>query len=325
MIRLGLIGAGRWGKIYIRTIEGMGDRLKLAQVARSKPENSWKKVATSPEIDAVIIATPAPLHAEMARACLQAGKPCIIEKPLCFDTATAQSLKQLAEKAGLAVLVNYIHLYNPAYRALKEAVVSSGKPVRAILSEGMDLGPFRPDTGTLWDRCPHDVALCLDLMGASGAGADLSAFGAFPDSQGRPEMVTLRLRWPGRNLPGQEGGVTAWIQSGRLSPQKKRTLSVITDRELFHFNEHSAVKCRRIPFDFSGRAGVGNGPLPKEGTPLPVPDRPTPMEAMLAAFADQLEKKAPPTGLGLTVELTRLLEECDKLLASQNKERSCAS
>lgn len=316
MLRLGLIGAGRWGKVYIRTIEGMGPRLKLAQVATSKPENSWKSIASSPEIDAVIIATPAPLHAEMARACLQAGKPLIVEKPLCFDAATAQSLKQLAEKAGLPVLVNYIHLYNPAYQALKEAVAASGQPVRAILSEGMDLGPFRPDTGTLWDRCPHDVALCLDLMGSGAPVTDLSAFGAFPDSQGRPEMLTLRLRW--------EGGVTAWIQSGRLSPQKKRTLSVITDRELFHFDEHSPVKCQRIPFDFAGR---------KEGKPIPVPDRPTPMEAMLAAFADQLEKKgqparqelAGPAGLGLTVELTRILEECDKLLASQNKERSCAS
>jgi UDP-2-acetamido-3-amino-2,3-dideoxy-glucuronate N-acetyltransferase len=261
----------------------------------------------------------------MARACLQAGKPIIVEKPLCFDAGTAHSLQQLAEKAGLPVLVNYIHLYNPAYLALKKAVAASGKPVRAILSEGMDLGPFRPDTGTLWDRCPHDVALCLDLMGGSGAGAEVSAFGAFPDSQGRPEMVTLRLRW--------EGGVTAWIQSGRLSPQKKRTLSVITDRELFHFDEHSPVKCRRIPFDFSGRAGLGSGPLPKEWTPIPVPERPTPMEAMLTAFADQLEKKNPPArqelagpdGLGLTVELTRLLEECDKLLVPQNKERSCAS
>lgn len=317
MIRLGLIGAGRWGKVYIRTIEGMGDRLKLAQVATSKPENSWKKLASSSEIDAVIIATPAPLHAEMARACLQAGKPLIVEKPLCFDAATAQSIKQLAEKAGLAVLVNYIHLYNPAYRALKEAVAVSGQPVRAILSEGMDLGPFRPDTGTLWDRCPHDMALCLDLMGAGASGADLSAFGAFPDSQGRPEMVTLRLRW--------ESGATAWIQSSRLSPQKKRTLSVITNTGLFHFDEHSPVKCRRIPFDYPGRAGLGSDPLPKEGTPIPVPDRPTPMETMLAAFADQVEKKGPPGELGLTVELTRVLEECDKLLASQNKERSCAS
>ena len=297
MLRLGLIGAGRWGKVYLQTIERMADRLKVVRVATSKPEGSWKEVAASPDCDAVIIATPAPLHAEMARACLEAGKPVIVEKPLCFDTATARSLEQLAKKSGLPMLVNYIHLYNPAYRALKQAVADSGKPVRAILSEGMDLGPFRPDTGTLWDRCPHDVALCLDLMGASGAGAEVSAFGAFPDSQGRPEMVTLRLRW--------KSGVTAWIQSGRLSPQKRRTLSVITDTELFHFDEHSSTRCRRIPFDPAGR---------KEDKPIPVPDRPTPMEGMLAAFADQVDKKTPPDGLGLTVELTRVLEECDKLL-----------
>ncbi len=307
MLRIGLIGAGRWGKGYIRTIEGMGSRLRLAQVVTSRPENSWKKLVASPDCDAVIIATPAPLHAEMVRACLEAGKPCITEKPLCFDAATARALKEQADQAKLPVLVNYIHLYNPAYQALKKAVASAGKPVRAILTEGMDLGPFRADTGTLWDRCPHDVALCLDLMSGAGPAVDLFAAGTFPDAQGRPEVVTLRLGW--------QGGVTAWIQSGRLSPQKKRTLSVITDSSLFHFDEQAAVKCRRIPFDYPGRTEAArNGPLPKEGEPLPVPEKPTPMEVMLSAFADQVEKKAPPDGLGLTVELTRVLEECARLL-----------
>ena len=308
MLRLGLIGAGRWGKVYIRTIEGMAPRLKLVRVAVSRPENSWKELVASPECDAVIIATPAPLHAQMLRACLEAGKPIIVEKPVCFDTATASALKEQADKARLPVLVNYIHLYNPAYQALKKAVAASGKPIRGILTEGMDFGPFRADTGTLWDRCPHDVALMLDLMGGAGAGAEVSAAGAFPDAEGRPEMVALRLRW--------KNGVTGWIQAGRLSPQKKRTLSVITDTALYHFDQQAAVKCRRIPFDFPGRTALGSGPLPKEGEPIPVPEKPAPMEAMLAAFADQVEKKAPPAGLGLTVELTRLLEECDKVLRS---------
>ncbi len=307
MLRLGLIGAGRWGKVYIRTIEGMAPRLRLIRVATSRPENSWKELVASPDCDAVIIATPAPLHAEMVRACLEAGKPCIAEKPLCFDAATARALKEQADQTKLPVLVNYIHLYNPAYRALKKAVASAGKPVRAILTEGMDLGPFRADTGTLWDRCPHDVALCLDLMGGADPVSDFSAAGAFPDAQGRPEGVTLRL--------GGKGGATAWIQSGRLSPRKKRTVSVITDSSLFHFDEQAAVKCRKIPFDYPGRTeAAGSGPLPKEGEPLPVSEKPAPMEVMLSAFADQVEKKAPPDGLGLTVELTRVLEGCAKLL-----------
>ena len=308
MLRLGLIGAGRWGKVYLRTIERMPDRLQAVRVATSKPEGSWKEVIAAPEVDAVIIATPAPLHAEMARACLERGKPCIVEKPACFDAATALALKGQADKAGLPVLVNYIHLYNPAYQTFKRAVAASGKPIRAILSEGIDLGPFRPETGTLWDRCPHDVALCLDLMEKTGTGpaAAVSAAGAFPDAQGRPEMVTLCLRW--------KGGATAWIHAGRLIPQKRRTLSVITDTELFHFDDQAPVKCRRILFDYAGRARLGSGPLPKEGEPIPVPEGPTPMERMLSAFAAQVEKKEPPAGLGLTVELTRILEECDKLL-----------
>lgn len=316
MLRLGLIGTGRWGKVYLRTIEGMGTRLRLTQTAASRPEGAWKKLVVSPEVDAVIIATPAPLHAGMARACLEAGKPVIVEKPLCFDAATAETIRKESEKAKLPVRVNYIHLYNPAYRALKQAVSESGEPVRAVVSEGTDLGPFRPDTGALWDRCPHDVALLLDLMGADRPVERIRALGGLPDPQGRPEMATLNLLW--------KGGASGWIHAGRLLPAKRRTLSVFTDSTLFHFDDQAAVRCRRIPFDYAGREKLGGAPASKEGEPIPVPDRRAPMEVMLAEFADQVEKKRAPGGLELTVELTRILEHCARLFSS-SKEVSCAS
>lgn len=323
-MRLGLIGAGRWGKVYIKTLQTMAPRLQLTHLATSRPENKslapaakifsdWKELLAS-DCDGVIIAAPSALHVEMTRACLKAGKPVIVEKPLCFEAASAESLQKEADKAKLPVLVNYIHLYNPAYQTVKLAAAASGKPVRAIVSEGTDLGPFRPDAGTLWDRCPHDVALCLDLAGGA-APESVSAMGQFPDKHGRPEMISIKLNW--------KNGPEAWIHAGRLIPQKRRTLSVLTDTELFHFDEQAAVRCRKIPFDYTGRANLGSSPLPKEGTPLPVPDKPTPMEMMLSVFADQVEGKQPPAGLGFTVELTRILELSEAHL--KKKETRCAS
>lgn len=306
---LGLIGAGRWGKVYIRTIEGLGPRLRLTHLATSRPENKtlvkgpvtlfsdWKQLIAS-DCDAVIIAAPAPLHAEMTRACLEARKPCIVEKPLCFDTATAESIRAAAEKAAVPVLVNYIHLFNPAYRALKAAIAAAGQPVRAIVSEGMDLGPFRPDTATLWDRCPHDLALCLDLIGEAAGLPEVRALGGCPDAQGRPEMVSIRLDW-------KEKG-SAWIHAGRLSAKKKRALSVLTDSHLFYFDELDTPHCRKIPFDYTRRAEGGSAPIHEKGEPISVPDRPTPMEEMLTAFAEN--KISFP--LKRTVELTRILETC---------------
>lgn len=305
MLRLGLIGSGRWGKVYLRTIRGMAPRLRVTGVATSRPKDSWKELVDSPLNDAVIIATPAPLHAAMARRCLERGKPCIVEKPLCFDVRTARDLQRRAEKARLPVLVNHIHLHNPAYRALKRAVLASGEKIRAVLSEGMDLGPFRPDVGTLWDRCPHDVALCVDLL---GPGAKPDAFGGLPDRKGQPERVTLSLRW--------KNGAAAWIQSGRLSAQKKRTLTVVTDSTLFHWDDQDEVRCRKIPFDYSRRMGLGSAPLPKGAKEIPVPAGPTPMEAMLAAFADEVQQRKPASGLRPTVEVTRILEQCQRALSS---------
>ena len=317
MLRFGLIGAGRWGKVYIRTIEKLGSRIHLTHLATSRPENKallkeparlfsdWKKLLAS-DCDAVIVAAPAPQHAEIASACLKAGKPVIVEKPLCSKAKTAEVLLKQAKKARLPMLINYVQLYNPAYRAIKQAVAQAGNPVRVIFSEGMDLGPFRPDTGTLWDRAPHDVSICLDLLGKAGAKTKVKVLGALPDKKGRPEMLSIRLEW--------SRGPSAWIHAGRLSPNKRRTLAVITDTNLFHFDDQVEVRCRQVPFDYKSRMEMGSAPWPKEGDPIPVPEG-TAMEQMLLSFADQVEHKKPPlVDPALTLELTRILEQCEKQL-----------
>ena len=85
-LRLGLIGAGRWGRIYIRSIASM-ENLALAAVASSNPQTEallppgcrqlgdWRALIALPEVEAVIVATPPSLHFAMAKTALLAGNP----------------------------------------------------------------------------------------------------------------------------------------------------------------------------------------------------------------------------------------------------------
>src|SRR3954471_12673660 len=85
-LRLGLIGAGRWGRTYIRSIAAM-ESLVLTAVASSNPETDvllppgcrrlgdWRRMIALPQVEAVIVATPPSLHFAMAKAALEAGKP----------------------------------------------------------------------------------------------------------------------------------------------------------------------------------------------------------------------------------------------------------
>ena len=174
-VRLGLIGAGKWGVNYIKTIELMkGIELRIIacknSISRKKAlfpnykfTNSWKEVVESNEIDAIIIATSPILHYEIAASCIKNRKPILVEKPLTLCVDNAESLIYLAEKNKINVKVNHIYLYHPAFRLLKKSLATELN-LKSIYSVSGNYGPFRKDISPLWDWGPHDVSMCLAIM-----------------------------------------------------------------------------------------------------------------------------------------------------------------
>jgi len=255
--RFGLLGAGRWGQVYIRTLASLADRCRLTHLctSQSRPAgvsgdvavvSDWRVLVRS-DCDAVIIATPPHTHAEILEACLEARKPCIVEKPLCLDVATVERLHQRVQASGVPVLVDHTHLFSPAYQALTRDLEEHGEPIRLILSEGMAFGPFRAHTPALWDWGPHDVSLCLDLLGECPEHID--ALGGPSSPSGVPDQVSVRLDFP--------GGATAWIHVGRLSPQRRRTLSIVTDTRLYVLDDLASEPLTVSRIQFSERYTQG--------------------------------------------------------------------
>ncbi|WP_442575356.1 Gfo/Idh/MocA family protein [Microbacterium sp. F51-2R] len=83
----------------------------------------WRSVIADPEIDAIDIVTPPPLHEEIAVAALAAGKHVFCEKPLSNDLASAQRMASAAAAAPSArtqVGFNYRHI--SAVRHIKDLV-----------------------------------------------------------------------------------------------------------------------------------------------------------------------------------------------------------
>jgi len=146
--------------VYIRTLAALGERCRLTHLCTSRPQNAtladhpvavvsdWRELIRA-ACDAVVIATPPHLHAEMVEACVEAGKPCIVEKPLCLDVERAERLHRRIQASNTPVLVNHTYLFHPAYLALKQALEEAGEPIRVILSEEGGFGPFRTHTLTV--------------------------------------------------------------------------------------------------------------------------------------------------------------------------------
>ncbi len=314
-VRIGLVGLGRWGRVHLRTLLSLSDRCTVTHLCTSRPEHAalvphpvtvvrtWRALLRAP-CDAVVIATPAATHAELLAACVRAGKPCLVEKPLCLDVATATRLDRTVRASGVPVLVNHTHLFDPAYEALKRAVANAGDPIRLIISEGMALGPFRTDVSVLWDRGWHDVSLCLDMMGRLPT--RVAALGGPAGPNGFPEQVSLRLEFP--------GGACAWIQAGCLSVEKRRQLTVFTERRLYRWNAQGKVPLVWAPITFSRRTrgGIPEAPAWKA---MRVEAVERPMRRMARCFLDGLHGRARDRfGTTLAVRVTRVLAACSRAM-----------
>lgn len=174
ILNLGLIGAGAWGRNYIKTIDGLAGT-RLTCLASRNTENpalvgpdcviseDWHEMIAGGDLDGVIIATPPALHTEMTLAVIDAGIPVLVEKPMTLSLADAETVVEAAKAKNAIVLVDHTHLYSAAWEALKNDAKAG--PLISISTVAGKWGPFRQDTPMLWDRGSHDIAMCLDLVG----------------------------------------------------------------------------------------------------------------------------------------------------------------
>jgi len=242
-LRLGLIGAGRWGKRYIETIRGMSG-VRLAVVVSRNQEtthlvpdaavlNDWRDLVAG-DLDGVVIATPPATHSEILRSMVSAGIPTMVEKPLCLDLTEALALRDLVRKSKVLILVDHTQLFHPAFTTLKVHGEELG-PVRFVRSEGAAFGPFRSDVSVLWDWAPHDVSLCLDLLNR------------VPDrvsALGDDGSVTVWLHF--------DNDTSAWIANSNLSLQKRRLLTVYFEHHALVLDDSAIDKLTEYKVDFEG-------------------------------------------------------------------------
>lgn len=234
-VRLGLVGAGAWGRNYIRTIAGLTG-VVLARVASRNPDTEslvppscvvtpdWSDLVGAADLDGLILAVPPKVQAAIAEAAIGARLPLLLEKPVTIGVAETQHLAALASQAGVPVLVDHVYLFHPAYLALKEVVRQHGG-ARAIRSVGGAQGPFRPDVPVLWDWAPHDIAMCLDLVGETPSAVAGACTRSEDTPDGRGEIWTLDLKFP----CGTEASVTV---GNLMEARNRRFTAIVSEGEV---------------------------------------------------------------------------------------------
>lgn len=157
MKRIGLIGAGVIGAEHARILQeevagaclaAISDprAAQAAQIARGAPVYADAlALIRSADIDAVVIASPDATHASLARICVEAGKPVLVEKPIAGSAAEGLTVVEAEVAKGRRfVTVGYMRRFDPGYRAMKATLVS-GDIGEAVLLHNVHRNVSAPD------------------------------------------------------------------------------------------------------------------------------------------------------------------------------------
>jgi len=168
-IRIAVAGAGLIGKRHIAAIDVVPN-VTLAcivepsdegeSLAKAKGTALYRTLAdmlSTNRPDGIILATPNQTHVEAGLACIAAGIPTLIEKPLATDTASALSLVNAAEAANIPILTGHHRRYNPLVQKAHD-VISSGA-----------IGRITAIHGQTWLRKPDDY-FDVEWRSLTGAG-----------------------------------------------------------------------------------------------------------------------------------------------------------
>jgi predicted dehydrogenase len=180
-VRVGVVGLGYWGPNLARNFGAIpgcelayvcdADEAVRGRVARMFPQATptaeLDDLLADPELDAIVLATPVPTHAELAVRVLEAGKHCFVEKPLAQSAAAAQRAVAAAQRSGRILMVGHLLEYHPGVRKLKELTESGelGDEIYYIYGNRLNLGKLRADENALWSLGAHDVSVVLYLAG----------------------------------------------------------------------------------------------------------------------------------------------------------------
>jgi predicted dehydrogenase len=218
VIRCGLIGVGSWGQKYIDAISKRTD-IKLVALSRNKPikpemlkdcvfYEDWHNLIKNGGCQAIIVCTPPETHLKIATEIIKNKIPVLIEKPVTLSLEDTIELFEIDLQA--IILVNNIHLFSPAYEKLLTIVPQLGK-IKSIVSSGYNYGPFRTYS-SLYDYGPHDIGMCLQLIGDCCSVVDVSNI-----STNKSELYDFILKF---------GDIPVSIRVGNGATDKSRYFEV---------------------------------------------------------------------------------------------------
>jgi predicted dehydrogenase len=279
-----LWGCGRWGRHILRDLRELGARVTVVAASEESRRNAAEGGAAAivdvldaagPDLDGVVIATPAHHHAEAILAAAAVGCPIFCEKPLTRDLAREA---EIMNACGERLFVMHKWRWHPGVERLAELAGSGGLgEVTAVRSTRLGWGDRHVGADSIDTLASHDLSIGLGILGS------------LP-----PVRAARGTPWPGDRAGG-------WVELTVLMGEGARSLVV-------DVSAVSAHRLRRI--EVTGTLGSAVLPEPEaaalelrrhageldpEAVPERVPlEREWPLRRALRDFLEHCRGGPPP-------------------------------
>lgn len=250
-VGIGVVGLGHWGPNHVRVFgQCPGARVIAAadpSVDRRRHVGTLyrdvdlvsdaRDIFMRPDVDAVVIATPARTHFELAKAALEARKHVLLEKPMCTSLSDARELLALAARADRVLVVGHVFLYNAGIRYLRDGL-AAGRfgAVQYLHATRTNLGPIRGDVNVVEDLATHELTI-FDYLFGRGPNW-VSATGSRLLGTPREDVAFVTLEY------GE--GILAHVHVSWLNPQKKRTLTIVGSQRMVVWDDMETLEPVRV-------------------------------------------------------------------------------
>ena len=190
--RWGILGTGWIAEMFVTDLRATG--IEVTAVGSRSQQSadafgsrfdiasrhaSYEALVADPEVDAVYVATPHPMHAANALLAIAAGKHVLVEKPFTLNAAEAAEVSEAARRAGVVVLEAMWTRFLPSMVRIRE-IIAAGTlgEVRTLIADHDQLLPSDPEHrinnpdlggGDLLDLGVYPVSFAVDLFGAPTA------------------------------------------------------------------------------------------------------------------------------------------------------------
>ncbi|MFO1305512.1 MAG: Gfo/Idh/MocA family oxidoreductase [Burkholderiales bacterium] len=317
-VRIAVAGAGLIGVRHLEEIAANGE-CAIACIVDPSPRAAEQakrfgvplfrtlEEGLATKADGVILATPNALHLEQSLACIAAGIPTLVEKPLAHTLEAGEQLVDAAEKAGVPILVGHMRRHSTIMDAAVR-VVRSGKLGRLVAIMGSAVyckpaadGYFdppndwrrRPGGGPILINMIHEVDAMRSLMG------EIVAVEAMASNAVRgfevEDTVAITLRFEGGALGTfMLSDTAAAPRSWEQTSQENKAYATCEDEDTYVvMGTHGSLSIPTMRLRTYARDEDRSWFKPFQSSVVPF-ERADPLALQIAHFAEVIRGRAAP-------------------------------